>query len=74
MATCPRCRGHLTDGHRCPRRRGLIAAEIIASGLAGAVVGLLLFAVFIPRDDMDAIGIVGGAAVGIGINRIIRSY
>jgi uncharacterized paraquat-inducible protein A len=72
MATCPRCRGHLTDSHRCPKRRGRVLAEIIACGIVGAVLGLLLFAVFLPRDDMDAIGILGGAALAIGVNRVLR--
>jgi hypothetical protein len=72
MATCPHCKGHLTDGHRCPRRPAYVVAEIIACGLAGALAGLLLLALFNSRDDMDAIGIIGGAAVAIAINRVIR--
>ena len=72
MATCPNCKGHLTDGHRCPRRRVFVIAEIIASGFAGALAGLLLFALFTTRDDMDAIGIFGGAALAIWINRMVR--
>ena len=72
MATCPNCKGHLTDGHRCPKRPVFVAAEIIASGLAGGVAGLLLFALFTSRDDMDALGILGGAAIGIWINRSFR--
>jgi hypothetical protein len=74
MATCPHCKGHLTDGHRCPRRRVFVVAEIIASGLAGGLAGLLLFArLFTSRDDMDAVGILGGAAIAIWINRSLRS-
>jgi hypothetical protein len=73
MATCPNCKGHLTDGHRCPRRRVFVVAEIIACGIAGALAGLLLFALFTSRDDMDVIGILGGAAVAIAINRALRS-
>jgi hypothetical protein len=34
--------------------------------------GLLLFALFTSRDDMDALGILGGAAIGIWINRSFR--
>jgi hypothetical protein len=73
MATCPHCKGHLTDGHRCPRRRAYVVAEIIACGIAGGLAGLLLFALFTSRDDMDGIGILGGAALAIVIDRILRS-
>ena len=76
MATCPRCKGHLTDGHRCPRRRGYVVVEIIASAIAGGVIGLFLLAAFDPRGqatDMDATAIIGGAVVAVVINRILRS-
>ena len=75
MATCPHCKGHLTDGHRCPRRRGLVAAEIVASALAGALAGLLLLAAFDrfnQATDMDGIAMAVGAIVGVGINRFAR--
>jgi hypothetical protein len=76
MATCPHCKGHLTDGHRCPRRGPLVAAEIIASGVAGGCGSLLILGAFDPRGqvtDMDAIAFVAGAIVAIGINRFIRN-
>ena len=73
MATCPHCKGHLNEGHRCPRRPVFVVAEIIACGIAGGVAGLLLSALFTSRDDIDTIGIIGGAVLGIGINRILRS-
>ena len=76
MATCPRCKGHLTDGHRCPRRRAWVVAEIIACGFAGGLAGLLLLAAFDPHGqaaDMDATAMVIGAVVAIAIDRIIRS-
>jgi uncharacterized membrane protein YeaQ/YmgE (transglycosylase-associated protein family) len=76
MATCPHCKGYLSDGHRCPRRRGSVAAEIIASGIVGALASYLLLAAFDPRGqatDMDLIAIVAGAAVAIGLNRLLRS-
>ena len=75
MATCPRCKGHLTDGHRCPRRRGYVIAEIVASALAGALGGLLLLAAFDPRSqatDLDTIAMALGAFVAVGINRMLR--
>ena len=76
MATCPRCKGHLTDGHRCPKRRAWVVAEIIACGFAGGLAGLLLLAAFDPHGqaaDMDGTAMVVGAVVAIAIDRIIRS-
>jgi hypothetical protein len=76
MATCPRCKGHLTEGHRCPRWRGLVALEIAAAGLVGGLAGLLILAAFDPRGqiaDLDAVTFVVGAFVGIGINRFLRA-
>jgi peptidoglycan/LPS O-acetylase OafA/YrhL len=76
MATCPRCKGHLTDSHKCPRRRTIVAAEIAASALAGGFAGLLLLAVFDPREQItgvESILVVGaGALVCIGITRAAR--
>ena len=53
-----------------------MALEIIASGIAGGLGGLLLLAAFDPRGqatDMDAFAIIAGALVAIGINRFVRS-
>lgn len=76
MATCPRCKGHLTDSHRCPRRSYMVALEIIAAGVVGGFAGLLLVAVFDPRGqitDVDSISLIVGALAGVGINRALRS-
>jgi hypothetical protein len=79
MATCPYCKGHLTDGHRCPGklRRYFVVVEIFASAIAGAVVGLLILSAFDPFNqaaDKDyATAIILGILAGIGINRLIRS-
>lgn len=75
MATCPRCKGHLTDSHRCPRRSYLVVLEVAAAALAGAFAGILLVAVFDPHGqitDMDTISAVVGALVAVGINRALR--
>jgi hypothetical protein len=76
MATCPRCKGHLTDSHKCPRRRTIVAAEIAASALAGGFAGLLLLAVFDPREQItgvESILVVGAVAlVCIGLTRAAR--
>jgi uncharacterized membrane protein YeaQ/YmgE (transglycosylase-associated protein family) len=76
MATCPRCKGHLTDSHKCPRRPLIVAAEITAAALAGGFVGLLLVAVFdqasqIPDGDY-VISAFAGAMIAIGIHRALR--
>jgi hypothetical protein len=76
MATCPRCKGHLTDNHRCPRRTSLVAVEIIACAIGGGLAALLLLAVFDPRGqvtDLDSVTFVIGALVAVGINRALRS-
>jgi len=76
MATCPRCKGHLTDNHRCPRRRGFVVAEIAAAGIAGGLASFLLLAAFDPRGqvaDMDVVAITAGILAGIGINRFLRT-
>lgn len=75
MATCPRCKGHLTDGHRCPSRRGYVIAEIVACAIAGGLAGLLLLAAFDPRgqaSDMDVMAIAAGSLVAVLINRTLR--
>jgi hypothetical protein len=75
MATCPRCKGHLTDSHRCPRRTYLVVLEVLAVALFGGFIGLLLVAVFDPHGqitDMDSISAIAGALVAVGINRALR--
>jgi hypothetical protein len=74
MATCPRCKGHLTDTHRCPRSRARVAAELTLAALAGAVIALLLFSIIDPQGRMmsDAVWLLGGALAGVGIDRMIR--
>jgi len=76
MATCPRCKGHLTDAHRCPRRRGLVALEIGLCAIGGGIAALLLLALFDPRGqvtDLDTVTFVAGAFVAVGINRFLRA-
>ena len=75
MATCPRCKGHLTDSHRCPKRPVLVAVEIIAAALVGGFAGLLLVAVVDPSGqstDIDTISILAGAVIAVGIDRAFR--
>lgn len=75
MATCPRCKGHLTDTHRCPKSRVMVALEIIGAAFVGGFAGLLLVAVFDPRGqitDVDTISVIGGALIAVGIHRALR--
>lgn len=76
MATCPRCKGHLTEFHRCPRRPLFIAVEIALWAMVGGFAGILLVALFDPHGritDLDAISAVAGALVAVGINRALRT-
>ena len=77
MATCPRCKGHLTDHHRCPRRPFLVALEIGGWAIAGALGGLLLVALFDPHDtitdDTYSVLAIGGALTAAGIRRLFRT-
>ena len=76
MATCPRCKGHLTDTHRCQRRPAYVAVEILLWALAGGFAGFLLVALFDPHGQMpevDSIAAVVGALAAVGLNRALRS-
>ena len=75
MSTCPRCKGPLTDGHRCPRRTSLVALEIVTWAFAGALAGWLLLLIFDPNGQLadDAVTIVVGGAAGVAINRFVRA-
>ena len=75
MATCPRCRGHLTENHRCPRRPVKVAAEIVLAALAGGLAGLLIVALIDPHGQMthlDAVAVTVGVFGGIGLDRLLR--
>ena len=74
MATCPRCKGHLTDSHRCPRRPIVVAAEITLAGIVGGAAGLLVAAVTMPqaRVGVDLSALLVGALGGIGLDRYFR--
>ncbi len=76
MATCPRCKGHLTDGHRCPRRRSVVVAEFIVTAVGGGLAGWLMVVAFDPRGqiaDLDTVAFLLGATVAVVINRALRS-
>lgn len=76
MATCPRCKGHLNDSHRCPRRPVVVVAEAAAAAVLGGFAGLLLVALFDPSGqsaDLDLLSVMAGALVAVGITRALRS-
>jgi len=75
MATCPRCKGHLTDNHRCPRSPTRMAFEMTLAAIAGGFTALLIFSLIDPRGQlaMDAVWLVGGGLAGIGLDRWLRS-
>ena len=77
MATCPRCKGHLTDSHRCPRRPIFAAVEIAGWAVTGGIGGFLLVALFDLRgeitDDIYLTSCVAGMLVAVGVNRALRS-
>ena len=76
MSTCPRCKGHLTEAHKCPKRPAIVAAEITASALAGGFIGLLLLAIFDPTEQITGVDLIlvvaAGAMACVGINRATR--
>ena len=73
MATCPRCHGHLTDGHRCPRSRRTIAIELFTTAVVGGLAGLAFVAVFDPNQqtiDLDGLVFALGALVALGAHQL----
>lgn len=76
MATCPHCKGHLTDSHRCPRRPAIVATEITLTGLAGGFAGLLASVALNPGREItstDTMAVLIGATLAIAIERSLRS-
>ena len=74
MATCPRCKRHLTDSHRCPRHPLIVGAELTLAGLAGAFVALVVVALTVPQGRLivDLTAMLVGALGGIGVDRYFR--
>jgi hypothetical protein len=75
MATCPRCKGHLTENHRCPRSRGRIAFETGLAALGGGLFALLVFSLVDPRGQwgLDGVLLIAGALIGVALDRFFRS-
>lgn len=73
MATCPRCRGHLTDGHTCPRTRTAIGFELVVTALAGGLSAIVFLAVFDPQQvtaDLDGLVFTAGALFALGVHQL----
>lgn len=71
MATCPRCLGPLSEGHRCRpvwiRRLRRQAGATLLGGLFGAFVHLLIEPMQVP-----IMGLVIGGLLFFGLNEAIR--
>jgi hypothetical protein len=74
MATCPRCRGHLTEDHRCPRSPARKALEVSIAALGGGLGALLVMSLIDPHGQIgfDGVVLLGGALAGVIIDRWVR--
>jgi hypothetical protein len=74
MATCPHCRGHLTEDHRCPRSPVRMAIETVLAASAGGIAALLILSFIDPNAQpaMDVVMLVGGALAGVALDRWFR--
>lgn len=71
MATCPRCLGALTEGHKCRpiwiRRLRHQAGTTLLGGLLGAFIHVL-----VAPDGLPIMGFVIGALFFFGLHEAIR--
>ena len=68
MATCPKCKGHLTTGHRCRRTKGQQTVDLALAGLTGAVTSLVMTGIFDRNQvvtDYDGYILAGGVAIAM---------
>ena len=75
MATCPRCHGHLSDHHRCPRRPFRVAVEIAFAAFLGALVAIVIVGLIDPEGTLThlhAAALAFGIFGGIGLDRLLR--
>ncbi len=70
MATCPRCLGPLTEGHRCPRRRLTRVADRLVTLVIGAGLGVALCFTFEERPGISLLLV--SAALGAVLTRALR--
>ncbi len=68
MATCPKCRGHLTSGHRCRRTRVQQTMDLAIAGVVGGVTAMVMTAIFDRAQlvtDYDGYILAGGIALAM---------
>lgn len=68
MATCPKCHGHLTTGHRCRRTSGQRTFDLAMAGLTGGITALVMTAIFDRNQvvtDYDGYILAGGVALAM---------
>ncbi len=73
MATCPRCHGHLTSGHECPRSRQSKILELVITALAGGIAAIAFIAIFDPGQvtvDLDGLVFSGGALLALAVHQV----
>ena len=74
MATCPRCHGHLTEGHRCPRSRKSVAFELFGTAFAGGLAAIVCVAILDPRQvtiDLDGFVFASGAFIALAVHQLL---
>ena len=75
MATCPRCHGHLTDGHVCPRTKRSLAFELGVTALVGGLAAIVFMALFDPHQvtvDLDGLVFSLGAIFALGVHQLFK--
>lgn len=73
MATCPRCHGALSEGHKC---RPLWIRRLwrqIGFTLTGGVIGSLLHVLILPETVFPILGAVLGGLLFFGMNEVFRN-
>jgi hypothetical protein len=75
MATCPRCHGHLSDHHKCPRRPFRTAAQVALAAFLGALTAIIFLGLIDPDGTLThlhAATLAAGIFGGIGLDRLLR--
>ena len=70
MATCPKCMGFLTEGHRCPGGVWVRLSKAILTVLLGAAIGIVMIYAIIERPVPELW--LAGAALGAVLAMSIR--
>jgi hypothetical protein len=69
MATCPRCFGPLTEGHRCPHGRFKRIGEAVTTVVAGGILGALACFLLV-ENPADALVLAAAALGGVLANAV----